>query len=171
VLRYQEGSASTHNREEGFLDALRGKADVRVVSANQYGGATTESAFAAAENVLAAHGAAKGELNGVFCPNESTTFGMLLAIKKAGLAKKPAFVGFDASEKLVQAVRSGEVDALVLQDPFRMGYLAVKTMIEKLRGGKVEARIDTGSRLLDKANVDQPEMREIYAPDLDKWLK
>jgi ribose transport system substrate-binding protein len=98
LLRYLEGSASTNQREQGFMDALKAATDIKVVSDNQYGGATTESASSASESLLVAHGADKGELAGVFCPNESTTFGMLLALRKLGLAGKVKLVGFDASE-------------------------------------------------------------------------
>ena len=170
LLRYQEGSASTHNREQGFLDALSEFPALKLVSSNQYGGATTESAYSASESVLLAQNASKGGVSGVFCPNESTTFGMLLALKKAGLAGKIRFIGFDASDKLVQGVRDGEIDGLVLQNPFNMGYLAVKTLKQHLNGERVEPRIDTGARLIDKQNLDQPEIRELVKPDLAKWL-
>ncbi len=170
VLRYQEGSASTHNREEGFLAAIRKFPDIKVLSDNQYGGATTESAFAASENLLLAQNAAKGQLQGAFCPNESTTFGMLLALEKAGLAGKLRFIGFDSSAKLVDAIRAGKLDGLVLQNPFNMGYLAVKTLVSFLKHEKVESRIDTGASLVDKANMDQPEMKALLSPPLAEWL-
>ena len=95
---------------------------------------------------------------------------MMLAIEKAGLRGKLRFVGFDASDKLVEGVRSGTIQALVLQNPFKMGYLAVKTMSQHLRGQKIEARIDTGAMLVDKENLDKPETVELLEPDLDKWL-
>src|SRR5690606_685156 len=95
LLRYQEGSASTHAREQGFLHAVKKHPGIKVLSDNQYGGATTESAHTASENLLLAEGGAKGTVNGVFTPNESTTFGMLLALRKAGLAGKLSFIGFD----------------------------------------------------------------------------
>jgi ribose transport system substrate-binding protein len=170
VLRYQEGSASTNHREEGFLEAIRKVPDVKVVSDNQYGGATTESAFAASENLLLAQNAGKGQVQGVFCPNESTTFGMLLALEKAGLAGKVRFVGFDASTKLVEGLRAGKLDGLVLQNPFNMGYLAVKTLALHLQKQKVEARIDTGAALVDRENLEQPEMKALLAPPLAEWL-
>lgn len=170
VLRYQEGSASTQNREKGFLDAVRAVPTMRVLSDNQFGGATTETAFQKGEALLLAQKAASGNVSAVFTPNESTTFGMLLALRKAGLNKKVKFVGFDASEKLVGALKDGDIDGLVVQNPFQMGYLAVKTMTEHLRGKTVEKRIDTGARLVDKSNLDNPEVREIMQPDLKKWL-
>jgi ribose transport system substrate-binding protein len=171
VLRYQEGSASTHNRETGFLEAVKAKPDVKVVSDNVYGGATTESAMKNAENLLLAQKAAAGDVTGVFTPNESTTFGMLLAVRKSGLAKKMKFVGFDASDKLVAALKEGDIDGLVVQNPFNMGYLAVKTMADHLRGKPIQKRIDTGAHFVTKANLDDPAIKEIVHPNLAKWLE
>lgn len=170
VLRYQEGSASTHKREQGFLEAIRKIETITVVSDNQYGGATTESAFEKAESLLAAQNAAGGGIQGVFCPNESTTFGMLLALRKVTLAGKIQFVGFDASEKLVAALREGHISALVVQDPFKIGYESVRTMAEFLAGKPVEARIDTGATVVDRGNVGSPEIKALLAPDLTQWL-
>jgi ribose transport system substrate-binding protein len=170
VLRYLEGSASTHEREEGFLEGVRGKPGLSVVSDNQYGGATTESAFAASESLLLARGAAGGGVTAIFTPNESTTFGMLLALEKAKLVGKIHFFGFDVSDKLVKGVAAGEIDALVLQNPFRMGDLAVHTLVDRLRGKTVPARTDTGAQLLDRKNMDSPEMKALVNPDLAKWL-
>ena len=170
VLRYQEGSASTANREQGFLEAIQKHPGVQVVSDNQYGGATTESAFKVSENLLSAQRAKDGEVGGIFCPNESTTFGMLRALQSAGLAGKIKFIGFDSSEKLVSGLREGQIDGLVLQNPLNMGYLAVKTMVSHLRGQKVEERIDTGARLVTRDNMNEPEVKELLTPDLKKWL-
>ena len=166
MLRYQEGSASTTNRENGFLDAMKAHPNVKVVSDTRFGGATTESAFSTSESLLSAQ---KG-VAGVFTPNESTTFGMLLALRKAGLAKKVHLVGFDSSEKLVAGLRDGDVDGLVLQDPFKIGYLATKTMAAVLRGDKVEKRVDTGAKLVTKDNMESAEMKALLSPDLKTWL-
>jgi ribose transport system substrate-binding protein len=173
MLRYAEGSASTMNREKGFLDAIAKYPDIKVVSENQYGGATTESAQKASENLLAPLKGADGKLtiDAIFTPNESTTFGMLRCLQDAGLAGKVRFVGFDSSAKLVEALRTGEIDGLVLQNPFNMGYTGVKTLAAHLKGGKVEKRIDTGAALATKENMEEPAMKELLQPDLDKWLK
>lgn len=170
VLRYQEGSASTNNREEGFLEALRKHPGIIVKSDNQYGGATTESAFSASENLLLAQSAEKGQVSGIFTPNESTTFGMLLALDRAKLAGKLKFIGFDASDKLVLALGDGKIQGLVLQDPLTMGYLGVKTMVSWLRKEAIEKRIDTGSKLITHENMHEPEMQRLLKPDLTRWL-
>jgi ribose transport system substrate-binding protein len=170
MLRYQEGSASTANREKGFLEAVATHPDLKVVSSAQYGGATVETAERASENLLASLGSAPDAVQGVFTPNESTTFGMLRALQQPSLARKLHFVGFDASDKLVQAVRDGAIDGLVVQRPFEMGYQAVKTMVQHLRGQAVPPRIDTGSTLVGKDNLDTPEIQALVHPDLKTWL-
>lgn len=171
MLRYQEGSASTMNREQGFLDAMAEHPGIDVVSSNQYGGATTESAYQASENLLAPLKTDGGlSIDGIFCPNESTTFGMLRALQDAGLAGDVFFVGFDSSEKLVQALEAGEINALVLQNPMKMGYLGVKTMVQHLSGEQVEKRIDTGVAVVAEDNMDEPAIRDVLQPDLSQWL-
>jgi len=173
MLRCHEGSASTMNREQGFLDVLKEKyPEIEVVSANQYGGTTTESAYIASENLLAPLRTPDGGLtiNGIFCPNESTTFGMLRALEDSALAGKVNYVGFDSSDRLVQALRKEHIKGLVLQDPINMGYLGVKTMVAHLQGQKVDKRIDTGSVVATPENMDEPKMKNLLEPDFKKWL-
>lgn len=172
MLRYAEGSASTMAREEGFLEAMRKFPNLQVVSSNQYGGATTETAFKASENLLAPlKQEGKLELDGIFCPNESTTFGMLRALKDGGMAGKVKFVGFDSSEKLIEALQKDEIHGLILQNPLKMGYLGVKTMLDHLNGRPVEKRVDTGSTLVTRENMDTPEIKDLLHPPLEKYLK
>ena len=173
MLRYHAGSASTMKREQGFLDVLKEKyPEIEVVSANQYGGATTESAYRASENLLAPLRTPDGglKIDGIFCPNESTAFGMLRALEDSGLAGKVKYVGFDSSDRLVQAMRRGHIHGLVLQDPINMGYLGVKIMMKHLRGEKVEKQIDTGSTLATPENMDDPKIKNLLEPDFKKWL-
>ncbi|MBU0611415.1 MAG: substrate-binding domain-containing protein [Armatimonadetes bacterium] len=171
MLRYQEGSASTNEREAGFMEAIAKAPGLTVVSSNQYGGATTESAYAASENVLAPlQKDGKLAVDGIFCPNESTTFGMLRALQDGGFAGKVKFIGFDSSPKLVQALQDKQLNALVLQDPMNMGYLGVKTMVQHLRGEKVEARISTGETLVTPENMDEAKIQALLSPDFKSWL-
>jgi ribose transport system substrate-binding protein len=173
MVRLLEGSASTTFREQGFLDEVAKSPGIQVVSSNQYAGPTVETAYRTSENVLAPLKDAHGGLtiDGIFCPNESSTFGMLRALQDAGLAGKITFVGFDSSTKLVEALEKGEIKALVLQNPFRMGYLGVASIVKHIRGEKVEKRIDTGVTLVTRENMEQPEIKELISPDLSKWLQ
>jgi len=162
MMRYQEGSASTMEREAGFLDEIRAKFPaIELVSTDQHGGATIDSAQKTSENLLLKF----TELDGVFTPNESTTVGMLRALEDAGRAKKTRFVGFDASKKLVEALKGGKIHGLVVQDPFRMGELGVKVLQDHLAGKPVEKRIDTGCVVATAENMDTPDVKHLLPAD------
>ena len=161
LLRYAEGSASTTDREDGFLTALKAAPGLEVIVSNRYAGATISSAQDASMNLVDK----LREADAIFCPNESTTVGMLLALRQNGLAGKKIFVGFDASPILLQALKKGDINALVAQNPFNMGYLGVKTLAAVIRGEKVEQRIDTGCELVTKDNIDTPAVKTILGTE------
>lgn len=168
LLRYQEGSASTAEREKGFLETMKNKfPEIEIISSNQYGGATAESAYKKSEDILNRN----KEIDGIFTPNESTTFGMLRALVSAGLAGKVKFVGFDSSESLVNALEEGHLHGLVHQNPFKMGELGVKTAVDHLLGKRVEPVIDTGVVVITKENMNEPEVHALLNPPLDEYLK
>src|SRR5262249_17440123 len=124
LLRYQEGSASTEAREKGFLDEMHSKyPGVEVISSDQYAGPTRDTAKRAAENLLNRFG---DDLQGIFTVNESSTAGMLLALQDIEKAGKVVFIGFDASQQFVDAMRNKQLHGVVVQNPFKMGYLGVK---------------------------------------------
>jgi ribose transport system substrate-binding protein len=165
MIRYQAGSASTTKREAGFLDTMQQEfPEVHFLVKDQYAGSTTETAYQMAENLLNRF----PDVDGIFCPNESSTFGTLRALQEAGKAGKIVFVGFDSSPKLVQGLRDSHIQGLVLQDPVKMGYLGVRQMVLHLKGQPVENRIDTGVYMVTKENMESPQMRSLLQPDLAK---
>ena len=170
MLRLQVGSASTEEREEGFLEVMKKDfPGIKLLSTDQHAGATRDTAKAVSENLLNRFGR---QVNGIFCCNESSGAGMLLALRDAGLAGgKVKLVAFDSGEMLNNGLLAGDVQGLVVQNPMRMGYLGVKAVVALLRGEKVEARVDTGVGFVTKANFHSPEMADIVNPPLDKYLK
>jgi len=170
LLRIQVGSAAGVEREEGFLEVMRRDfPGIDLISTEEHGGATRDTAFTASENLLGRFGQ---EVTGIFTPNESTTVGMLLALRESGLnAGKIKFVGFDASGTLVDAVKSGEIQGLVVQDPFMIGYLSVKAIVAVLHGEKTPANVATRLGFVTRENLNDPEIVEMIHPPLDQWLK
>lgn len=170
MLRLQVGSASTEAREEGFLEVMKKDfPGIKLISTDQHAGVTRDTAKAVSENLLNRFGR---QVNGIFCVNESSGAGMLLALRDAGLAGgKVKFVAFDSGETLNAGLLAGDVQGLVVQNPMQMGYLGVKTAVAVLRGEKVPAMVDTGVGFATKANFNSPEMAEILRPPLDKYLK
>jgi ribose transport system substrate-binding protein len=157
LLRYQVGSASTMDREDGFLEAIRKVKGLQITVNNRFAGATAGEAKTASMNIIDK----LKDANGIFCSNESATFGMLLALRQNNLAGKIRFVGFDTSPPLIEALQSGEIDALVAQDPTLMGYQGVKTLVARLQGKEVAKTIDTGVRLITRDNLNTPEIKKL----------
>lgn len=163
LIRIIEGVEGNRQREEGFLQTIRSKfPEINILSDNQYAGITTETAYQTTENLLARF----HDVDAIFTPNESTTFGCLRALQDHGLAGKVIHVGFDSSKKLIEALEKNELRGLVLQDPVRMGYDSVRTAVARLRGESYETRIDTGVFLATPENMNQPEIRRLLVPDL-----
>ena len=162
MLRHAVNHASTTNREEGFLAGIKESAPgIDLVSIDQRGGVSIDEALKASENLLNQFG---DSIQGVFTPNESTTQGMLRALEEAGLAGKISFVGFDTNDSLLSALRDKKISALAVQDPFRMGYTAVKNIVASIKGDPFEAEIDTGAVLVDLENIDSQEVQKLLSP-------
>jgi len=169
LLRYAVGSASTTKRENGFLDELKDNfPGIKVLSSDQYAGATRDLAYTASQNLLSRYG---DEVNGVFCPNESVSVSMTKALRDIGKAGgRVKVIGFDTSVQSLRDLESGDVHGLVVQNPVKMGYLGVMTMVDHLGGRQVAKRIDTGVVLVTRDNMAEPEMQALLSPPLEKYL-
>ncbi len=170
LLRYAVGSASTEEREAGFMDTMKTKfTGIKIISSDQYAGPTRESGYQASQNLLNRFGR---EVNGIFCPCEPPTIAMAKALRDIGKAGgKVKMVGFDAGSQSVIDLKKGDVQGLVVQNPVKMGYLGVMTLYDHLQGKPVEKRIDTGVVMVSAENMEQPEIKELLNPPLDKYLK
>jgi ribose transport system substrate-binding protein len=161
LLRVMEGSASTLEREAGFIEVIRRTPGITLTVENRFGGATVSSAQDAAMNLIDK----VREADGIFCPNESTTQGMLLALRQTGLVGKKTFVGFDTSPALLAALNKGDIQALVAQNPTKMGYVGVISAVKALRGEPVDVAIDTGCVLVTKNNQNDPAVKAVLGKD------
>jgi len=157
ILGVKAGSVSTEQREQGFADTIKQKYPGIEIVAFLYGEADRARSLDRATDILTAH----PELNGFFASNESSTVGVVQALKQKGLAGKVILVGFDSSPNLIDDLKAGAIDALVLQNPFKMGYESVKAMVAKLNGQTPPKVIDTGVKLLTKDNLETPEMKDL----------
>ncbi len=170
LLRYAVGSASTEEREAGFLDTLKKEfPQIKIISADQYAGPTRETGYQASQNLLNRFGR---DVNGVFAPCEPPTIAMTKALRDIGKAGgKVKMIGFDAGSQSVADLKRGDVQGLVVQNPVLMGYKGVMTMVEHLQGKPVQKRIDTGVVLVTPENAEQADVKELLYPPLDKYLK
>ena len=159
----QPGSASTMARESGFEETLaKDFPGIRLVD-KQYGMADFGQSLKVSENMLTA----SPDLNGMFASNESSTVGAVRALKDRPGVK---LVGFDSSPQLVEALKNGVVDSLIVQDPFQMGYKSMVAAVAKLKGERPERIQNITPTLVTRDNMDSPEIQKKINPDLDKYL-
>ena len=157
LLRYMEGAASTTQREEGFLQEIKNHPGVQILLDNRYVGPTAADAQTAVLNMIDKI----RQTDGIFCPNEASTFGALLALRQNALAGKIKVVGFDSSPPLIDGLKKGEIQALVVQNPKKMGYEGVKFVVAYLRGEKVPEQLDSGAELVTAQNLNKPEIQAL----------
>lgn len=168
LLRYAVGSASTEEREAGFLEAIKAFPEIKLISSDQYAGPTRETAYSNSQNLLNRFGR---DADGIFTVNENSTIGMTKALRDIGRAGgKVKLIGFDAGSQSVKDMKSGDVQGLIVQNPVHMGYTGVRTLVAHLQGKAVEKIIDTGVKLVTAENMNQPEMHDLLNPPLSKYL-
>ncbi len=158
-IPFVPGAATSVMREQGFRDEIKNHPGIRLV-ALQYSQSDVATAMAVTEDILTAH----HDLAGIFGANEASALGIMQAIKSRGLAGKVKVVGFDASDNEIQALRDGLVQALIVQDPFKMGYLGVRYAVDAVHGKAVPKRVDTGVYVVTRENLDSPEIQKLLHP-------
>ncbi len=162
LLRYQEGSESTEQREEGFLETLAKYPDIKIISDEQRVTTDTVEAVRVSSSLLLTHG---DKVDGIFTVCESLNKGMLKALQDKQLAGKVKFIGFDSDPQLVEAMEKRQMDGIVLQNPVKMGYEAVKNMVAHLEGETLEPVISTGEALATPENMHEDDMHALLFPE------
>ena len=165
VVAVKPGAASTEAREKGFEDTIHQKFSGIQILDKRYGMALVSQAMTVTENMLAGH----SDLDGIFASNESSTIGAAQAMR--GRAGKIKLVGFDSSPTLLENLSSGLLDSLVIQDPFKMGYQTVMAAVQHLQGESVTKIVDLEPRLIDRQNLNAPDVQAQLHPDLKKYLE
>ncbi len=166
MVKMVPGSSSTMERERGFEETLAKEFPGIKKVAEQYCMSDRSKALAMTENMLTAH----PDLDSVFASAEPATVGAAQAFKSREAAGKVKLVGFDSSESIEKDLRDGVIDALVVQDPFGIGYQAVKAVVAKIHGETPPKRIDSPATVVTRENVDEPEIDKLLHPDLAKYL-
>ncbi len=164
MLACQPGAASTLAREQGFEDVLREKYPGIRIADKRFGMSDFAKSLAVAENMLTAH----PDADGMFASNETGSVGAAQALKAR--QSRTRLVGFDWSPTLLEDLKSGLIDSLVVQDPFRIGYEAVKAAVLKLEGGTPEKIRNLPARLITRENLNDPDVQRQLNPDLKKYL-
>jgi len=167
VIATAPGGVSTMERERGFKETIEKNSPNLKIVAFQYGMSDRAKSLAVAEDILTAN----PDIKALFCSNESGSIGAVQGAKSHNLAGKVKIVGFDSSPTLTEDVQAGNIDSLVVQNPFHMGYMVVKTLVDKIHGQTPEKRIDTGATLVTADNLKDPAVQDLLNPPIQKYLK
>jgi ribose transport system substrate-binding protein len=157
LLRHIPGSASTGDRERGFVEAVGNKFSGLKLIAEGYSMGDRARALRIAEDFLTAH----PNLKAIFAPSEVSTIGAERALRARKLAGRVHLVGFDGSPPLVTAVRDRVISALLIQDPFRIGWLGVKALLDKLNGSTPSRLVEIPAQVVTAENVDSAAIQQI----------
>jgi ribose transport system substrate-binding protein len=167
IIATVPGGVSTMEREAGFKDTIaKNSPNVQVV-AFQYGMSDRAKSLAVAEDILTAN----PNIDAIFCSNESGSIGAVQGAKSHNLQGKVKIVGFDSSPTLIQDVQDGNIDSLVVQNPFRMGYMVVQSLVDKIHGKTPEKRTDTGATLVKADNLKDQAVQDLLNPPIQQYLK
>jgi len=154
------GVGSLEQRGKGFKEEIAAKYPGLKLVADKVADGMATTAL----NIMTDLITANPNLRGVFASNLIMAQGAGQAIAENHVADKIKLVGFDSDDKLVKLLKDGNIAALIVQDPFRMGYEGVKTALEASKGEKVPATVDTGVNTITKANMDSARSQELLNP-------
>ncbi|HLJ54981.1 MAG TPA: substrate-binding domain-containing protein [Chthonomonadaceae bacterium] len=157
-LIFGRGSVSSDERQKGFETGIAKHTGIKVLPPLQASDVTT--AFNSVTNMLASH----PEIGGIFAANEPTGIGSAQVLEQKKLAGKIKLVAFDASDKEIEALKAGTIQALVVQDPYQMGYKGVKTAMKAIKKEPVDKKVDSGLTVVTKENMDTSDVQKLLHP-------
>ncbi len=159
MVAHKPGGTSTVLREQGFEATMAKEFPNVTIAARQFGMSDPERSRTAAENILTAH----PDLAGLFASSEPSSLGAIQAVRSRHLSGKIRLITFDSSETHISALKDGTIDVMLVQNPFRIGYEAVRSLVDKLAGRTPQARLDLPARAIVKADLDKPEVQALLA--------
>lgn len=158
LIPFVPGAATSELREKGFREGLVAHPGLKLAATNY-----CQSDIAIGMNVTTDMITAFPNLGGIFAANEPAAIGAAQALRGLGKAGTVKLVAFDASPEQIAALKEGVIQALVVQNPFKMGYEGVKAVISAIKGEEVPKVIDTGVTIVTKDNVDTPEVQALLS--------
>lgn len=159
LIPFVKGAATSNMREQGFREGIARYPGVRLVSV-LYSKSDVMEGVRAAEDMLTAH----PKLAGIFAANEGGAVGAARALDLRRVGGKVKLVAFDAAPAEIEALKKGTIQALIVQNPFKMGYEGVSAAVKAVKGEKVEPRIDTGVTVVTMANFEDPDIQKLLYP-------
>lgn len=155
LTHFVQNSASTEARARGFKETLAQEFPEMELAAEQYTLGTVEDARQRTTDMLTRH----PDVVGVFAVNHPASVGAYKALQGAGVAGRVKYVGFDSDPVLLDGIVRGEVEALIVQNPYEIGYRGVQLALDRLNGKPVARQNNVPSMEVDQANLETMKQR------------
>jgi ribose transport system substrate-binding protein len=163
IVSFVKRSTTQMDRENGVRDTLKDDPSIQILD-TLYSNGSEDKAYEQTKELLTEH----SDISGIFGLNEVSTVGAARAIKEMDHAKSIKLVGFDSSMNEIAFMEEDILQATVVQKPFNMGYLAVKTALQVYNGENVKPVMDTGSEVITKENMYTSENQKLLFPFVEK---
>jgi ribose transport system substrate-binding protein len=160
IVNFTAGAGTAIAREKGFKDEIAKEyPDIKIV-ATQYCDADAAKALSITQDLITAN----PDLAGIFAANEPAANGVVRAIEQRNLSGKIKVVGFDSSDTEIASLQAGSLQAMIVQNPYKMGYLGIQTIVDIINGKSVPKQIDTGATVVTKDNLNNPDVQKLLYP-------
>jgi ribose transport system substrate-binding protein len=159
MINFVEGASTAKERATGYEREISQYKEI-IMHPTVYTQGTTADAYEATKNVLKKY----PELKGIVAANQQVTDAVCEAVEEMGLQSQVSVVGFDSSQTIIYALERDIIDAIIVQKPFNMGYLAVKNGLQAYRGKKIPEYVDTGYKLINKETLYLTENQKLLYP-------
>ena len=160
VSNVKPGISTTDQREQGFKDEMKKHSNITVLE-TQFNDDDANKAASQFQSVFARN----SDLAGVFGANLFSAMGAANGVKQSGKSGKVKVVAFDAPTSIVGEIKSGNVDIAIAQHPAEIGYFGVVAAFAHLTGQSVPTLIGTGFTVIDKSNIDDPNVKRFIYSD------
>jgi ribose transport system substrate-binding protein len=165
-IPFQAGTMTNDQRQTGFKEGLKKHPELKLV-ATQSSESDYDTGLRVTEDILTAH----PDLDAIFAANEPGVLGAAEAVRRARKVGRVVIVGWDAAPDEVKGVRAGVISALMVQNPFKMGFDGVTAAVELIRAGVRPKSEDTGAIVLTRRNIDDPKVQAVYKPSCARSAK
>ena len=160
LMPFLKGAGSSDEREKGFLERIKKYPGI-TVAITLYNESDAQKATEQTLNMLTAH----PDINGIFAANEPGGVGAANALKQKKLEGKVKLVAYDTSDDELKAFNQGIIQALIVQNPYQMGFQGVKTVMKAIRKQPIDKKfIDSGVTVVTKENFDTPDVQKLINP-------
>jgi len=159
VIAHNAGTSTAIQRTNGFIDEIKKHPGIKLLS-TKYSDGDKIKALNITQDIVTAN----PDIKGVYGTNEGAAVGVGRAISEMGKSDSIVVIGVDSSTEEIKLLNEGAIDAMVIQNPFNMGYLGLKAAVKAAHGEKVEKRIDTGANLVTRENLNDEKIQKILFP-------